>query len=112
MRNTGKDLACSTVGRRSSIQFQAGPEDFVGPILLCISVSGWHTTPVARQDGLVLEHFPFTNAASQWLYVNLVCRFHIHLGRFSPVACLVSSGLITYVCAAAVTQRHLENPVG
>ena len=33
---------------------------------------------------LVLEHFPFTNAASQWLYVNLVCRFHTRLGRFSP----------------------------
>ena len=27
-------------------------------------------------------------------------------------ACLAASGLITYVCAAAVTQRRLENPVG
>ena len=34
-------------------------------------------------DWLVLEHFPFTNAASQWLYVNLVCWFHTRLGRFS-----------------------------
>ena len=27
-------------------------------------------------------------------------------------ACLAASGLITYVCAVAVTQRCLENPVG
>ena len=47
------------------------------------SVSGWHTTPVTRRAGFVLKHFPFTNAASQWLYVNLVCRFHTCLGRFS-----------------------------
>ena len=54
------------------------------PSLRRVKLSGWHTTPVARRVGLVLEHFPFTNAASQWLYVNLVCWFHIRLGRFSP----------------------------
>ena len=35
--------------------------------LFC-SVSGWHTTPVARRFGLVLEHSPFTNATSQWVW--------------------------------------------
>ena len=53
---------------KSPVQFSAGPGDSVA--LFC-SVSGWHTTtPVARRVGLVLEHFHFTNAASQWLYVN------------------------------------------
>ena len=46
--------------------------------------SGWHTNPGAKRVGVVLEHFPFTIAATQWLYVNLVCRFHTRLGRFSP----------------------------
>ena len=36
-----------------------------------------HTTPVAGRVGLVLENFPFTNAASQWLYVNLVWAEYI-----------------------------------
>ena len=54
---------------------------FVGPILFWIRMAHYS---VARRVGLVLEHFPFTNAASQWLYVNLVCRFHTRLGRFSP----------------------------
>ena len=78
--HTGKSsrLRCS----RSPVQTPAGP----GGILqgLFCSESGWHTTPVARRVGLVLEHFPFTNAASQWLYVNLVCRFHTRLCRLSP----------------------------
>ena len=75
----------------------------------------------------------FTNAASQWLYVNLICRFLSALVGFLralrlpptlknrnpsifPVsrcvykACLAASGLITYVCAAAVTQRRLWEP--
>ena len=107
------------------------------PVLFC-SVSRWHTTPLAKQVGLVLKHFPFTNAASQRLYVTLVCRFHILLGRVlralrfpptpknqNPFIFLVnSSGLLlcvqsllgclgfNYVCAVAVTQRCLKNPVG
>ena len=60
-------LACGAVGLRfNSWQGQEILWD-----LFC-SVSGWHTTPVARRVGLVLEHFPSTNAASQWLYVNSV----------------------------------------
>ena len=42
-----------------------------------------HSTPVIRRTGSVLEHLPFTNAACQQLYVDLVRRFHICLGRFS-----------------------------
>ena len=127
--HTGKVLACSAIG--SCCNLQQG--------LFC-SVSGWHTTPVARRVGLVLEHFLFTNATSQWLYFSLVCRFHTRLGRFfsgyssfvlhlkigilpyfwSMVsgfslcykACLAASGLTTYVCAAAVIQLRLENPLG
>ena len=95
---------------------------------------------MARRVGLVLEHFPFTKAACQLLYVNLVFRFHTRLGRFSPgtavssytyksesfhisgpyflvaryvyKACLAAASLIICSCAAAVTQRRLENPVG
>ena len=65
---------------KSPVQFPAGSGDFVG--LFCF-VSGWHTTPVVRRVGLVLEHFPFTSAASQWLHVNLVCQFHTCRSRFS-----------------------------
>ena len=78
VRHTGKVLACGAVHPRfNSWQGQG--------ILLGVfcSLSGWHTTPVARQVGLVLKHFPFTNAASLWLYVNLICRFHTYRGRFS-----------------------------
>ena len=37
--------------------------------------------------GVVLEHLPFFNAACQYLYVNLVCRFHCWLSshKFCPV---------------------------
>ena len=95
---------------------------------------------VLYQDGTLLqrqgvldqcsEHFPITNAASQWLYVNSVCRFHkqvfsvhtsflLHLKiriYFWPIsrcvykACSAALGLITYMCTAAVTQWHLGNP--
>ena len=51
-------LACGAVGLPDSRQGQ-------GAVGLFCSVSGWYTTPVARRAGLVLEHFPFTNAASQ-----------------------------------------------
>ena len=63
MWHTGSHMRCS----RSPVQFRSGPGDFVGPIC---SVSGRHTTPVVRWVGLVLKHFPFTNAASQWWFVN------------------------------------------
>ena len=63
-----KDVGSGSSG--SQFFLTLGPGDSVD--LFC-SVSGWHTTPVARRVGLVLEHFPFTKAASQWLYVNLVC---------------------------------------
>ena len=56
-------LLCS----RSSVQFMAGPGDFVGLILFCIRMALY--TPVARQVGLVLEHFPFTNAASRCMWI-------------------------------------------
>ena len=77
MWHTGKFLACGAVGPR----FNSRQGQVILQGLFC-SESGWHTTPVARRVGLVLEHFSFTNAASQWLYVNFVCRFHTRLGRF------------------------------
>ena len=75
--HTGKVLVCGAVGPR--FNSRQGQGNLLG--LFC-SESGWHTTLVARRVGLVLEQFPFTNAVSQWLYVNLVCRFHTLLGRF------------------------------
>ena len=61
--HTGKVLACGAVGPRFNSWHGKG---ICRAYLFC-SVSGWHTTPVARWVGLVLEPFPFTNAASQWL---------------------------------------------
>ena len=78
MLHTGKVLPCGAVGPR--FNSRQGQGILMG--LFC-SVSGWHTTPVVRQVDLVLEHFPFTNAASHWLYVNLICRFYTRHGRFS-----------------------------
>ena len=58
-----KDLICllTTVRTLKDVDYSSGK-------------AGW----------LVLEHVPFTNAASQWLYVSLVWRFHTRRGRFSP----------------------------
>ena len=65
MWHTGIVLACGAVGSR--FNSRQGQGILYG--LFC-SKSGWHTIPEARRVGLVLEHFPFTNAASNWLYVN------------------------------------------
>ena len=61
---------------------------YVGP--WCVFVPWTSFEPVARRVGLVLEHFPFTSAASQWLYVNLVADPIPALGflwplRFPPI---------------------------
>ena len=79
MWHTGKVLACGAVGPR--FKPRQGQGILEGPILFWIRMAHYS---LARRVGLVFEHFPFTNAASQWLYVNLVCRFHTRLGRFSP----------------------------
>ena len=80
--HTGKVVVCGAVGPRFK------PRGF-GRAFSVLYQDGT-STPVARRVGLELVHFPFTNAASQWLYVNLVCRFHTYLGRLSP-GTLVSS---------------------
>ena len=76
--DTGRAFTCCAVGPKFNSQQGQG----ILQGLFC-SVLRWHTTPVVKRVGLVLVHFPFTNAASQWLYVNLVCRFHTPFGRFS-----------------------------
>ena len=123
MWHTGKDLACGAVGPRF--------KHFVGPILFCIRMVHYSSGEAVWFSARTLS---FTNAASQWLYVNLICRFLSALVGFLralrlpptlknrnpsifPISrcvhkvCLAASGLITYVCAAAVTQRRLGNPV-
>ena len=78
--HTGKALAFGAIGPR--FESRRGHGDFSWTY----SVLYQDGTLLPRQGGLVkyCQYFPFTNAASQWLYVNLVYRFHARLGRFPP----------------------------
>ena len=81
--HTGKNLACHAVGPWFNSRLGQGPlfNSRLGQGILQGIILNQDGT-LQWQGGLILEleHFPFTNAASQWswwLYVNLVCRFHI-----------------------------------
>ena len=73
----GKVLACSSVGLGSNPGSARG---------FCTAYSVLYqdgTLLHARRVGLVLVHFPFIKATSQWLYVSLICQFNTSLCRFS-----------------------------
>ena len=58
----------------------------------------------------MLEHFPFTNATSQWLFADSIPAL-VDFHRNRRVIRLAASGLTTYVCAGAITQQRLATPL-
>ena len=70
-------LKCS----RSPVQFSAGPGDFVGPILFCSRMAHYSSGEAGWFSARTLSFHQCSY--SQWLCVNLVCRFHTRPVGFS-----------------------------